>query len=78
LIPRALFETIGGFNPAYERCLEDVELNLMCIKNQKINYWVGNAVCYHFESQTRQDKGMITRNDYETLVRFLENNQAIV
>ena len=78
LMPRALFETIGGFNPAYGRCLEDVELNLMCIKKQKRNYWVGNAVCYHFESQTRPDKGIITRNDYETLVRFLENNQAIV
>jgi GT2 family glycosyltransferase len=77
LMPKALFEKIGGFNSAYQKCLEDVELNLMCIKQQKINYWVGDAVCYHFESQTRQDKGTITRHDYNQLLQFLQQNQDI-
>ncbi len=77
LMPKALFQKIGGFNPAYQKCLEDVELNLMCLKQQKINYWVGHAVCYHFESQTRQEKGTITRDDYNRLVQFLQQNQEI-
>ncbi|MDM8557676.1 glycosyltransferase [Candidatus Parabeggiatoa sp. HSG14] len=78
LMSKALFKKVGGFNPAYQKCLEDVELNLNCIKHHKKNYFVSNAVCYHFESQTRQEKSAITRNDYEMLLQFLVKNQESV
>ena len=78
LMPRILFTQIGGFNPNYQKCLEDVELNLNCINFGKINYLANDAVAYHFESQTRQDKGMITQHDYETLLQFLSQNPKIV
>ncbi|MCP4701371.1 MAG: glycosyltransferase, partial [Gammaproteobacteria bacterium] len=77
LIERALFEKLTGFNPAYEHCLEDVELNLACLKHGKKNYFAGDAVCYHFESQTRTDSGTITPGDYENLLKFIQKNPCI-
>jgi GT2 family glycosyltransferase len=73
LMPRALFIQLGGFNTAYQKCLEDVELNLTCLNNHKKNYWVGNAVCYHFESQTRTEKRAITPQDYQRLNDFYQD-----
>jgi GT2 family glycosyltransferase len=78
LMPKALFKKMGGFNPTYHKCLEDVELNLNSIKHHKTNYLVNDAVCYHFESQTRQDKGTITHNDYNMLLKFLKENPEIM
>ncbi len=68
LIDRQLFEKIGGFNPTYTECFEDVELNLACLTHHRKNYFVGDAVCYHFESQTRQHKDRIKISDYEKVV----------
>lgn len=76
LIARTLFKEIGGFNEGYLECLEDVELNLMCLKQGKINFLANEAVAYHFESQTRQRKGII-QEDYEKLKDFLRNNPLI-
>lgn len=53
LMRKDLFNTIGGFNEGYIECFEDVELNLQCLLRNKKNIFVGNAVCYHFESITR-------------------------
>jgi len=53
LINKNLFNVIGGFNEGYIECFEDVELNLRCLLMNKKNYFVGNAVCYHYESFTR-------------------------
>lgn len=77
LIERNLFNKIGGFNPNYLDCLEDVELNLACISNNKINFFVGNAACYHFESQTRNTKGLIQAEDYQRLLRYIQSNPEI-
>jgi GT2 family glycosyltransferase len=63
LMERSLFEQIGGFNTAYAECLEDVELNLTCLQQHRINYFVNDAVCYHFESQTRTQKGVMTKDE---------------
>ncbi len=78
LIPRDLFHQIGGFNPNYHNCLEDVELNLASIKQGKTNYLVNHAVCYHFESQTRPTSDTITHHDYQLLLKFVLNNHNIV
>jgi GT2 family glycosyltransferase len=55
MTPKYLFERIGGFNEKYIECLEDVEYNIQCILNNKKNIFIGNAVAYHYESQTRND-----------------------
>jgi len=76
LISRKLFNKIGGFNVAYQICFEDVELNLACLKYNKVNYMTNEAVAFHFESQTRERK--ISRDDYEKLVEFLRGMSKIV
>lgn len=78
LISKVLFQKINGFNRAYQQCLEDVELNLACLKHNKINYLVNDAVCYHFESQTRQEKGVLTGDDYGNLLKFLSEHSDLV
>tara|TARA_R110000868_G_scaffold19400_7_gene83600 strand:+ start:10885 stop:12429 length:1545 start_codon:yes stop_codon:yes gene_type:complete len=55
LTPKDLFVSIGGFNENYEECFEDVEYNLECLNKNKSNLFVPDAVCYHYESQTRND-----------------------
>jgi len=55
LISKQLFQSIGGFNENYLECFEDVELNINCILRNRENIIIGDAVCYHYESQTRND-----------------------
>jgi GT2 family glycosyltransferase len=81
LINKNLFQQIGGFNTTYKECFEDVELNMKCILFGKENYFVGNGVCYHYESQTRnksEDKLMNEIEDYnQRLIPFIINNKKI-
>ena len=53
MINKKLFQEIGGFDTSYRECFEDVQLNVECINRNKDNIFVGEAVCYHYESQTR-------------------------
>jgi len=53
LTPYNIFIKNGMFNENYIECFEDVEYNLKCILNNRINFFAGNAVAYHYESQTR-------------------------
>jgi len=55
IIRKNVFEKIGHFNENYTECFEDVELNLSLYINGYKNYYVGNAVAYHYESQTRNE-----------------------
>ena len=55
LIKKSIFEKVGPFNEDYIECYEDVELNIKCITARLTNYFVGDAVCYHYESQTRNN-----------------------
>ena len=67
MIPKKLFDEIGGFNTEYRECFEDVQLNVECINRNKDNMFVGEAVCYHYESQTRnksEDKLKRESEDY--------------
>ena len=53
MIKKDLFQEINGFDTSYRECFVDVQLNVECINRNKDNIFVGEAVCYHFESQTR-------------------------
>lgn len=76
LINKELFIKIGGFNVGYKECFEDVELNIKCLLENKKNIFVPDAVCYHYESQTRKhpDKLKRLQEDYKTLLFPLFNN----
>lgn len=90
-----IFETVGNtgaflmcrksefnkfyFNESYIECFEDVELNLQFILNGLINIHVGNAVAYHYESQTRNlDENKIAKvnQDYlKNILPFVNQNK---
>jgi GT2 family glycosyltransferase len=53
MIKKEIFNKIGGFNQGYQECFEDVELNVDCLTRNLKNYFVSDAVCFHYESQTR-------------------------
>jgi len=68
---KSLFNRIGGFNEEYIECFEDVEYNVKCIQNGRKNIFLGNAVAYHFESQTRnEDDGNLSRLQEDWLKRL--------
>ena len=79
MINKKLFTDIGGFNTSYRECFEDVELNIECINRNKENIFVGDAVCYHYESQTRnksEEKLKRESEDYtKKLIPFILNNK---
>jgi hypothetical protein len=53
MMSKYLFNMIGGFNENYIECFEDVHLNIDCLNINLKNYLISDAVCYHYESQTR-------------------------
>jgi len=79
MINKKLFDEIGGFNTNYRECFEDVELNVQCINRHRENIFVGDAVCYHYESQTRnksEEKLKRESEDYtKKLIPFILNNK---
>ena len=81
MINKTLFDNLKGFNENYIECFEDVELNMKCIINNKKNYFVGNAVCYHYESVSRgKSQEALNRliSDYKhNLLPFIINNKKI-
>jgi len=78
MVNKNMFNKIGGFNDGYIECFEDVELNLEFIKLGKNNILAGNAVCYHYESQSRNhDKNKLSKQNVDYLNRlipFIKNN----
>jgi GT2 family glycosyltransferase len=79
MISKKLFQEIGGFDTSYLECFEDVQLNIECINRNKDNIFVGEAVCYHYESQTRnksQEKLKRESEDYtKRLIPFIIKNK---
>jgi len=79
MISKNLFLDIGGFNTSYNECFEDVQLNIECINRNKVNIFVGESVCYHYESQTRkksEDKLKRESEDYANrIIPFIINNK---
>jgi GT2 family glycosyltransferase len=77
MIRKNTFEKCGMFNEDYVSCFEDVELNFNCNIIGLTNYYAGNCVAYHFESQTRKqdseyNEKMVT--DYKKLISFVTLN----
>tara|TARA_R110002020_G_scaffold377631_1_gene588702 strand:- start:2293 stop:3819 length:1527 start_codon:yes stop_codon:yes gene_type:complete len=77
LIEKKLFKSIGMFNEEYLDCLEDVELNLACILNGRINCLAGNGVAYHYESKTRKTDGQIKQEDFGRMVQYIKSNPKL-
>jgi GT2 family glycosyltransferase len=65
LMNKKLFENIGGFSEEYNECFEDVQLNIDCLTKGKKNIFLGDAVCYHYESQTRNVNGEKQKRESE-------------
>lgn len=78
MVSLKLFEIVGGFNENYSECFEDAEFNLKLVTLNKKNYFLRNAVAYHYESKTRElnpDKTINTQRDYNNiLLPFVRNN----
>ncbi len=70
MIPRALFDKIGGFNKSYVFSLEDFELNISSILEGKKNIIVGSAVCYYLGNDIPQ----FLPDDFATLVNFINQH----
>jgi len=69
MIRKDIFNKIGGFNQGYKECFEDVELNIDCINRNLKNYFVSDAVCYHYESQTRNKDGKKWEREIEDYMK---------
>jgi hypothetical protein len=80
LIKKEYFEKLGMFNESYIECFEDLELNIKSIVMGFENYLDGNAVAYHFESQTRNEdngKNIKMSEDYsQRLIPYIVENQS--
>lgn len=75
LVSKKLFNEIGGYNEAYSECFEDVEFNLQCLLKKKLNITSSKAVCYHYESQTRERK--TETEDVNRLLAFINENPIL-
>lgn len=70
MIPKKLYQEIGGFNKNYLHSLEDFELNVRSILQGKENYLVGCAVSYY----CGQDVPKFLPADFMTLVNFINEH----
>lgn len=75
MVNKNLFESIGGFNENYKECFEDVEFNLSCYLKGKRNLTNSNAVCYHFESQTRGRS--VDGGDVNLILTYIDRSEKI-
>lgn len=67
MVSREVFFKLNGFTELTEECMEDVILNIDCIVNNYKNIYVGEAVCYHYESISRSknsDKKAKEKQDF--------------
>ena len=69
MIPRKLYEELGGFNKEYMHSLEDFELNLRAILAGKKNVIVGTGVCYFLGQEPK-----FLPTDFERLVAFVNKH----
>ena len=66
------------FSEEYNECFEDVQLNIDCLQRGKKNILQGDAVCYHYESQTRnksEDKQKREGEDYMKIMPYIIQNK---
>jgi GT2 family glycosyltransferase len=70
MIRKNVFVKMGMFNENYTTCFEDVEINLKCLVSGLKNYFTGDSVAYHYESQTRNEDP----DDVKKLMKDYQNN----
>ncbi len=75
LVSMDVLKHLNYFPETYIDSLSDVEFNLSCLKNGYKNILCGKALAFHFESQTRQTEGKILLEDFNTLIKFIEQNE---
>ncbi len=75
LTSKSLFIKLRGFNEGYVECFEDVEYNLKCLLDKKVNITTSIGACYHFESQTRDRVN--EHIDLQLLLKFINANEEI-
>lgn len=79
LVNRNIFNKVGGFVRTSE-CFEDVVLNVKIHLAGYKNMFSGDAVCYHYESQSRNDDSnklnRLQRDYVDILLPFLKNNES--
>jgi GT2 family glycosyltransferase len=72
MIKKNIFNIIGGFNENYIECFEDVELNVECLNRSLKNIFAADAICYHYESQTRNaDPKKLTKESEDYMKRII-------
>jgi GT2 family glycosyltransferase len=80
MITKKLFDKINGFREIYKECFEDVHLNIDCLRVGKKNIFVGDAVCYHYESITRNSDSMRLERESEDytnrIIPYIINNEV--
>ena len=77
-----VFNKIGGYDEEYIECFEDVAYNLDCIEDNRKNIFLGEAVAYHYESQTRgktEEQRKREANDWNNrlLLKITKNNKFL-
>lgn len=73
LIARKVFDKINGFNENTIECFEDVVLNIDTISMlDKTNFYQGDAVCYHYESLTRDESPDMLQRLNQDFVNVLQ------
>lgn len=78
MINKTLFNHIGMFDTSYQECFEDVDLNNKLLRINKKNIFLGDAVAYHYESQTRNKSPEKSKNemlDYQVIIPRIVNNK---
>ena len=81
MVRKSTFKSLNGFNEEYNECFEDVELNIKCLNRRLKNYFLGEGVAYHYESQTRKkdpDKLKKESEDYvnRLIPAIIDNKQC--
>jgi GT2 family glycosyltransferase len=77
MVNKSVFVKNGGFDERFKHCFEDLFLNLVLKINGYNNFNLGQCVCYHFESLTRNidDSMSELMDDYnEIIVPYIKEN----
>lgn len=61
MVPLEIFENLGGFPQRYEYESEDIEFNLNCLTAGYTNWFLGYALAWHYESQSREENRQETK-----------------
>ena len=71
MVNKDFFLSLGGFSENYGKCLEDIEFNLRSILAGRINYFIGDAVAYHYELEAKMNDPYTLTKQGEDLRRLL-------